>query len=57
LNCIQANIEIPKFKNRKQRQYYEILGDTSRREIEYLGAYGELMKSVMEGLVKVIEVN
>lgn len=54
LNCIQATIEIPSFKHNKQRQYYEILNTTSERELEYLAAYGEFMKSVMEGLEKVL---
>lgn len=55
LNCIQATIEIPIFKKNKQRQYYEILKSTSERELEYLSSYGEFMKSVMEGLNRIME--
>lgn len=55
LNCIQATVEIPTFKQTKQKQYYEILNLTSERELEYLAAYGEFMKSVMEGLEKIGE--
>lgn len=49
-NAIVAEVEIPKFKHTKKHQYYQNLANTSQSELQFLGAYGDLMKSVMDGL-------
>ena len=40
----------------KQQQYYQNLSDIGKRELEFLGSYGDLMKSVMDGLNKNVKV-
>ena len=47
INAIISTWEIQKFKENKQKQYYDLLSLTSDRELTYLAAYGSFMKSIM----------
>lgn len=42
--------ELPSFKKHKQLQYYTMMEHLSQNELRYLSAYGEFMRSIMEGL-------
>ena len=52
LTIIFGRVEIPVFKRYKQIQYYRMMYEISENEIKYMAAYGELMKSVLQGLKK-----
>lgn len=43
----QGDIELPKFKATKQKQYYEILNLVARTEVKNLSIYGGLMKAIL----------
>lgn len=47
ISLYQGEIELPKFKAQKQKQYYETLNLVARTEVKHLGIYGGLMKSVL----------
>ena len=52
LTVILGRVEIPSFKRNKQIQYYRMMYEISENELKYLATYGELMKSVLQGLNK-----
>lgn len=45
-------VEVPVFKRNKQLQYYRMMYEISENEMKYMNAYGEFMKSILQGLTK-----
>ena len=50
MTVVFGGYEIARFKNLKQKQYYEMMQYVSENELRYLASYGEFMKSIMDGL-------
>ena len=47
ISVYQGDIELPRFKTAKQKQYYEILNIVARTEVRHLSIYGGLMKAIL----------
>lgn len=52
VTIIFGKVELPIFKKNKQTQYYRMMYEISENEIKYMAAYGEFMKSVLQGIAK-----
>lgn len=47
ISVYQGEIELPRFKAKKQKQYYEILNMVARTEVRHLSIYGGMMKAIL----------